>query len=279
MTEELGPEARALLDAARAGMSPDAAAVRRVRAKLDQAAVAGGAGTAVGLKLLVVGIVAAVVAGGVYLQRGPAAEATRPGELASPSLPAVRDPSSPAAVPVVRDPSSPAVVPVVREPASPVVVPVTRAPASPAGSGDARIAIEEPPAIAAPRRVDPAPTAPHRSSPGTHAPGSRRGVTAGSHASPRALAARPAIDLAREVELVDLAMAALRRGDAGTALVTVQRHAAETAGNGQLAEDAAAIEIEALCQLHDPARNAKLAAFDVRFPRSAQRSRLDRSCR
>jgi len=35
MTSELGPTARSLLDAARAGLSPDAAAIRRVRAGLD----------------------------------------------------------------------------------------------------------------------------------------------------------------------------------------------------------------------------------------------------
>jgi hypothetical protein len=96
--------------------------------------------------------------------------------------------------------------------------------------------------------------------------------------SPPARATRPTIDLAREVELLDLAMAALRRGDPTTALRAVQRHAAETAGRGQLAEDAAAIEIEALCHLHDPATNSKLEAFDARFPRSAQRSRLDNKC-
>lgn len=86
-------------------------------------------------------------------------------------------------------------------------------------------------------------------------------------------------DLAREVELVDLAMAALNRGEPRVALSAVQRHAAETGGRGQLAEDAAAIEIEALCQLHDPATAIKRAAFDARFPRSAQRSRLEDRCR
>lgn len=73
-------------------------------------------------------------------------------------------------------------------------------------------------------------------------------------------------------------MAALRGGDAAGALKAVQRHAVETAGRGQLAEDAAAIEIEALCHLHDPTTNAKLEAFDARFPRSAQRSRLSNRC-
>jgi hypothetical protein len=85
-------------------------------------------------------------------------------------------------------------------------------------------------------------------------------------------------DLAREVELVDQAMAALRRGEPKAALAAVRVHRAETAGAGQLAEDAAAIEIEALCRLHDPGTGAKLAAFDAKWPESAQRSRLTARC-
>ncbi|HWU87301.1 MAG TPA: hypothetical protein VN253_08500, partial [Kofleriaceae bacterium] len=85
-------------------------------------------------------------------------------------------------------------------------------------------------------------------------------------------------DLAREVELVDRAMAALHRGDPSGALAAVHAHGVETAGAGQLAEDAAAIEIEALCRLHDPSVGAKLAAFDARWPESAQRARLPTRC-
>ena len=73
-------------------------------------------------------------------------------------------------------------------------------------------------------------------------------------------------------------MAALRRGQPSAALAAVRVHAAETAGGGQLAEDAAAIEIEALCRMHDAAVTAKLAAFDARWPQSAQRSRLTTRC-
>jgi len=80
------------------------------------------------------------------------------------------------------------------------------------------------------------------------------------------------------VELVDLAMAALRRGDTTAALAAIRKHRSETLGAGQLAEDAAAIEIEALCRRHDPSVVAKLDAFDARFPRSAQRSRLSTTC-
>jgi hypothetical protein len=87
------------------------------------------------------------------------------------------------------------------------------------------------------------------------------------------------IDLAREVELIDAAMASLKNGDATAALSSIRTHARETRGAGQLAEDAAAIEIEALCRLHDSTTAAKLEAFDVRFPRSAQRSRLTTVCK
>jgi hypothetical protein len=73
-------------------------------------------------------------------------------------------------------------------------------------------------------------------------------------------------------------MAAMRRGDPRAALVAVRTHATETAGTGQLAEDAAAIEVEALCKLGDASVTARLAAFDKRWPSSAQRSRLTTKC-
>jgi len=86
------------------------------------------------------------------------------------------------------------------------------------------------------------------------------------------------VDLAREVELVDAAMASLSKGDAAAALASVRLHRAETNNRGQLAEDAAAIEIEALCRLRDHRVVAKLEAFDARWPESGQRSRLTTSC-
>ena len=98
----------------------------------------------------------------------------------------------------------------------------------------------------------------------------------GARAAP---AARAAIELGREVELIDLAMAALRRNDAAGALRVMQEYAAEAGERGQLGQDAAAIEIEALCKLGDPAARAKRAAFDARFPHSAQRVRLAAACR
>jgi hypothetical protein len=207
--EQLGSAARSLLDAAREGLGPDAAAVSRVRAKVG-ASVGAGAATALAIKLGLVGVVVALAVGaGLYSSRDHAAETP------AIDLPSARSEASP---PVVR-PSA---------------------------------------VVAEPTPIEMAPQSAQRARPVLHAEG---------------------IDLAREVELIDLAMAALKSGDAAGALVSIHIHARETRGAGQLAEDAAAIEIEALCRLHDPSVTAKLDGFDVNFPRSAQRSRLTTVCR
>jgi hypothetical protein len=93
----------------------------------------------------------------------------------------------------------------------------------------------------------------------------------------RAKAVEP-ITLAREVELVDRAMAAVRRGDARAALAAVHAYTAEAGQRGQLAEDAAAIEIEALCTLRDSSAAARRSVFEARWPASAQRAKLARAC-
>jgi hypothetical protein len=218
---ELGPSARALLDAARPGMSPDAAAIKRMRAKVD-ATVAGG--TAAGFtaaKVGLFGLVCALAIGiGIYASRAGSVDA--PPRI---DLPSTRSETS--APPVVR--------PVADDPGIEMdAMPMTR-----------------------PRTVSPR-----------------------VETRPTAAIATPAarIDLAREVELIDQAMAALRGNDPAGALKSIHTHATETRGAGQLAEDAAAIEVEALCRLHDPTVATKLEAFDARFPRSAQRSRLTNSC-
>ncbi len=212
--EQLGSAARALLDAAREGLGPDAAAVSRVRAKVG-AAAGTGAATAIAIKLGIVGVVAALAIGaGLYSSRDHAAE-----------TPAIELPSA-------------------RSEASPPVVRPSAA------------------AVAEPAPIEMAPQSAQRARPVVEADGNIAPV-----------------DLAREVEIIDLAMAALSRGDAAAALVAIHTHARETRGAGQLAEDAAAIEIEALCRLHDPSTAAKLDRFDASYPRSAQRSRLTTVCR
>ena len=74
-------------------------------------------------------------------------------------------------------------------------------------------------------------------------------------------------------------MAALKSHDPRAALTVLATYATESAGHGQLAEDAAAIEVEALCTLHEPTATSHLVAFDAHFPSSAQRTRLTAACR
>ena len=72
---------------------------------------------------------------------------------------------------------------------------------------------------------------------------------------PPLVAARPratAIGLAREVELVDRASAALRRQDPTTALAELETYRRESRGAGQLAHEAAELAIAARCQLVEP---------------------------
>jgi hypothetical protein len=281
MNDELSPSTRALLDAAREGLSPDAATVQRMRAQLT-ATTAGGAaaaGTVISAKLVLIAVIVSGV--GAYALRSMTTAPARGAPIAaeaSPALPALAvatgslQPSMPAGSPQRSAPGTPDTID------SPTASALAR---SPAGS----TAAAQP---AAPATALPASSAIALPSVATAAVDSQRASTAAQPPARSAAPARPPgarqrpagapPSLAREVELVDLAMASLRRGDLQTALAAVRRHASETAGHGQLAEDAAAIEVEALCQLHDPSTARKLAAFDARFPSSAQRSRLASKC-
>ena len=89
--------------------------------------------------------------------------------------------------------------------------------------------------------------------------------------------ATPDSSLAREVELIDRAMSALRAGHGADALRAIALYHHESADRGQLLEDASAIDIEASCTLHLDV-STKLAAFDATWPSSAQRSRLTNAC-
>lgn len=211
----MSPAARALIDAARDGLAPDASALRRVRGKIDSAVAGGAAGGAVAAKLTFVSVIALVVAGAFVLREREDVDAPALTFGATVQVEA----------PVQR----------VYEPPPPPRVEHIEMPAQRASRGVAKL---------------PAPV----------------------------VAEAPAIDLAREVELVDAAMSSLRSGDANGALASVRLHRVETNDRGQLAEDAAAIEIEALCRLRDRRVVPKLEAFDARWPESAQRSRLTTSC-
>lgn len=252
--EALSPQARSLLDAAREGLSPDAAAVRRVYARIHAATAGAAAGTAIGVKLgLAALIIAAVAAGAIVFTRSPR---HRP--------PATTAPTTAPTTALASPPERPqqAVAHQAPPPASdedliviePVAAPVRR----PAHGS------------AAPR---PAPTTP----PPT--PSMQPGPSGASVAAASPAAPAPGIALGREVALIDLARAALHRGDPAAALRVVQEYAAEAADRGQLAQDAAAIEVEALCKLGDPAARERRTAFEARFPGSAQRVRLEATCR
>jgi hypothetical protein len=214
---ELSPSARALLDAAREGMTPDAAAIARVRGKVT-AAAGGAAASALAIKLGLAGVLAAVTIGAIVHSRSDA-----PANAPHITMPAVQSSAPPS------------------ERAHDVA----------------------PPAVAEPAMIEMA------------AEPMRR-----AQATPSLTVDTEPADLAREVELIDRAMKALATNDPSRALATIKLHVAETRGHGQLAEDAAAIEIEALCRLHTPSGTvaAKLEAFDARFPHSAQRSRLTTHC-
>jgi hypothetical protein len=83
--------------------------------------------------------------------------------------------------------------------------------------------------------------------------------------------------LSRESELVGRADRALRNGELHDALVLIATFDRETRGHGQMAEDAAAISIEAHCRLHDDVTES-LNAFDHKWPSSAQREKLQTAC-
>ena len=236
MSHPLGPVARALVQAARDGLGPDAAAAARVRARVASA-VGGGTGsaTAAGAARLAAAIgVAGLVAGGGLVVRGHhAAEPTTP----------IAATSSGETIELVA-PSFRIVVSESR----------TSGPSRPAsrtldtgGPESGRPEFGRP-AAGQPSDVPDAPDAPDRPT------------------------------LAREVELIDQAMAALRGDELTTALAAIQRYELETGGDGQLAEDGAAIEIEAMCRLHVDTVAPRLAEFDRRWPSSAQRPRLTAAC-
>lgn len=241
----LGSDARALIDAARAGLSPDAAAVRRVHAGVRGAVTSGAlAGTALAAKLGIVAIVVTIAAGAaLYARRSPA-------------------PGAPTAVPI-RAPETPA--------------PAARAPQpSPSDAVDPELITIEAPAAPAPGRKPPLRRAPVAAP--ARSPATASTAAALSRSAPRS-AAPAVIELGREVELVDRAMAALRRGEPDEALRVVRVYAAEAGDRGQLTQDADAIAVEALCRLRDPGAGDRLAQFAARFPRSAQRARLAAVCR
>jgi len=70
----------------------------------------------------------------------------------------------------------------------------------------------------------------------------------------------------------------LKHRDYDAALDTLRSYKLETQGKGQLAQDAGAIEVEALCLRHDASAPAQLAAFEQRWPQSAHKPHLRATC-
>ena len=237
----LGPTSRNLLASARRGLDPSADVAARVRAKVAHAVGAGTIATTT------------TSSGAVGLGAGKlAAIVMVVGALAGGFW-------------FSRARSAP---PPVVAPAVPALALDTDTPlAIRSASGEAIIAPSAPPAIAAAANLAPAPAV-------------KPAMVAAPTIPPQATeVATPTagIRLAREVQLVDGAIDALRESDLPGALEILTVYEREAAGRGQLAEDAAALTIEARCRSHQPI-SAQLASFDQHFPHSVQRAHITASC-
>jgi hypothetical protein len=237
---------RSLLSAARDGLQPDAAAMARVRAR-------------------VAAIAAAPIAPASPAQA--AADATKVASVATKPL-LVAGASIVGLVGVV------IAIAVVQRRVAPSSAPgieiAVRATST--ETVDPRLVVHTAPVAAPPAARPPSGDPLVAAMPATHEvsieksrPTSRRDAAAGS------------ATLTREVELVDRAMLHLRHGAPNDALAELAIYRRETHGQGQLAEDAAAIDIEARCRLGRDVADI-LAAFDRRWPSSAQRARLMDAC-
>lgn len=230
---------RNLLEAAREGLSPDAAAMARVRAKVAASvAASAAASTTATTASAVVAPVKATTGLGIKLAIGALVVAALGGAIIATRSRHSADSARIAITPTDRDEAHDVVRVSSTEPR--VISTTTTRPARKPSP-----AVESPAPAAAPA-IEPAP-------------------------------APEPVSLSREVELIDRAMLLVRRGDARDAIGVIATFERETRGQGQMAEDASAIEIEARCRLHEDVGDA-LATFDRRWPSSAQRSRLQTLC-
>ncbi|MEO6772843.1 MAG: hypothetical protein ABI467_07455 [Kofleriaceae bacterium] len=241
----LGPTSRNLVAAARRGLDPSAEVAARVRAKVALAAGAGATIATTTPRAASVAPKAAAIGAGKA-----AAIAALVGALVTVAWFAWRAPAADMAPAIV--------VPLVSDGDAPIEVHVT-------ASAHADRVSPEPPATHADRVVVPLP------------PGAHSRFAKSPHVGPAPQVAPEAFTLAREVELVDTAMSSLRADDPANALTTLMVYDRETAGHGQLAEDAAALEIQARCRNHMPVSD-QLGEFDERWPQSVQRARLSTGC-
>ncbi len=250
---ELGPIAKLLVESAREGLAPVDAAFARVRARVATAVATGAAATTAGAASAkaAVGGATAKAAAGIAGAKLAAIAVVASVAIGGGVVVATRGSGEPARVAPVVPRVAPAPAPRHEEPR-----PAPRADEPPP---------DEPPLPPAASIPIP-PPAPHH-------------VVAAKPAPPAA--PEPAHDppsLAREVTLIDDATSALRDGHPADTIATLAIYDRETAGHGQMAQDAAALELEALCALHAPEVPAKLAAFDQRWPKSRERARIDAAC-
>jgi hypothetical protein len=250
---DLGPESRALVDAARNGLGPDEIAIRRMRARVAATIVAG-TGTAV---------IAGHAANAATTAAATTATTAAATTTATATAAAATGASIAVKVAVAIAISSAAIgsgVHVVRSrSAPPAKAPVVELPASAPSRELDRVELA-PPIVSHVREASPVVAAPPPPPP--------------HHTVP----APPPVSLARETTLVDAALVALSNGRTADALLAVRRYTVETHGQGQLAEDAMAIEVEARCRLGDARAADVFAAFDARWPQAAEHAKLAAAC-
>jgi hypothetical protein len=253
----MSPESRAFLERVRDAEAPDPDAERRVLAAVRASVAAGAAATAAdSARPPVTGAVAPIKLGvlGVWLLAGGLI--VLPPPALPPSEPhATRTPAAPESAPHAADRSS---APAADEagalavsPESPASRARGRAPASLGEERSSAPAVDEPGALA----VSP------------QSPASR--------AQPRARGRAPA-SLREELELLARVQAALRRGDAATALRDLDQHRTL---DEQLLGERAAARVLALCSLGRKAEGRRVRAeLMQREPTSPHRSALERAC-
>ena len=254
MTTPLGPLARNLVAAARSGLDPSAASAARVRARVALA-VGGGASTGASLSARVVPGAAAPK---LALTKLAAIVATTGALLVGGWFAAHRATTAPEVPPV----------PAISLSAPALEITTSRRAHFTSIMHDELVAV--PSVTTSVTTSIPATTVPRIA---TVAP---RADAASASAQDVADSVAPPT-LAREVALLDAAIASLQASSPVAALSTLALYARETRDHGQLAEDAAALEIDARCRAHEPV-DQQLAAFVTRWPSSVQRARVTRAC-
>ena len=278
---ELSSQARDLLAEARAGLEPDAARLARGRERMLAATTAAAASAVVGTAA-VTGV-PAVGAPAIASTAAPIAPATQAAGLGAPALVSLGvavlavvvaavllvprlGSSSSGAAPRVAAPSRPAPA-VVERVAAPAAVDTPATPDHAIDLDDITLETAPPTRTARP----PSPSAPAVAvAPGPAEPPAETVAPAEPPA--------PADSLTRELSWLRAARAALRAGTPDAALIALASYQREFTA-GQLAEEAAALAVEAACAAGRGDVEARRAAFMRQWPTSTARARVERACR